>query len=88
MGKQHFELCTAGLMLLNALRCRFFEKAAHEVLAASKQHRAGGHRNPTAVGCFSFLKKPKALSELSVRDLATPAIQSGSLAGCPVVFHN
>lgn len=46
---------------LSALR-RYFEKAAYEVLAAAKS----GAPTRRPLGCFSFLKKPKALADLSV----------------------
>lgn len=52
-------VCRVQLPLI-ALR-RNFEKAAHEVIAASKRHQS----HATA-SCLSFLKKPKPLDELSV----------------------
>ena len=64
MAVEHAQLASAlrHMRVLFALR-RYFEKAAHEVLAAAKS----GARTRGSLGCFSFLKKPKALADLSVR---------------------
>ncbi len=51
--------------------CRYFEKAAKEVLKASERHCNGKKKAPAApIGCFTFLKKPKPLADLSVRQHA------------------
>lgn len=54
-------MCKCPLLL----KFRNFEKAAMEVMAASKSQQ-----RHTAAGCLSFLKKPKPLDELSVRHTA------------------
>lgn len=50
---------------------RNFEKAAHEVLAAAKTLKSG---SKWSIGCFSFLRKPCPLLELTASEITDASI--------------